>query len=275
MPYKLLALALDGTCFGEDLVPSPRTLAALAAARSAAGVTLTLATGRTFAATRPFADLLGADGPLICYQGAWVRDAAGATLLHRTVPRPIAAEVVTMARAAGWQCNLYIADQAYVEAFRPEADIYFQLNRNTPPVVVPDLAALARETPQEPTKLVLVLPAEPDTDACVRAIAARFGDAIYTTKSHARFAEVVHPAVDKGAALAAVAAHLGVPQAETMAVGDGMNDLPMLRWAGLGVAMGQAHADIRAAADVVTAPLAEDGLAQAIERWVLRGGIGG
>src|SRR5437763_8314267 len=98
MPVKLLALDLDGTVFGADLTPSPRTRAALAAAR-AQGVRLTLATGRTFRSTRQFAADLGADAPLICYQGALVQDpTSGAVLLHRTVPRDLAAEVIALAR---------------------------------------------------------------------------------------------------------------------------------------------------------------------------------
>ena len=270
MTIKLIALDLDGTVFGDDLLVTPRTRAAIGAAR-AQGVHVALATGRTFASTRRIAADLGTDAPLICYQGAWVRDpSTGATLLHQTVPRPIAAEVIAMARAGDWQCNLYVDDQLYVEQIKPESGIYFQLNRTTPPHPVPDLLALLHDAPTDPTKLILIRPTEAETDATLAQIAAHFGAAVYVTKSYPVFAEVINPAVDKGRALALVAAHLGVAQAETMAVGDGMNDLPMLQWAGLGVAMGQARPAVHVAADVVTAPLAEDGLAQAIERYVLK-----
>jgi Cof subfamily protein (haloacid dehalogenase superfamily) len=269
MPIKLIALDVDGTVFGDDLTASPRTRAAVHAAR-ATGVHVTLATGRTFGATSVIAAELGIDAPLICYQGAWVRDpTTGATLLHYTVPRAIAAEVIALARAADPQCNVYIDDQVSVEQLKPESAIYFHLNRRTPPQPVPDLAALVRDAPHDPTKLVLVLPTEAETDATVAALQARFGDAIYATKSHPNFAEVINPQVNKGTALAAVAAALHVAQAETMAVGDGLNDVPMLEWAGLGVAMGQAYPEVRAAADAVTAALADDGLAEAIERYVL------
>jgi Cof subfamily protein (haloacid dehalogenase superfamily) len=204
MPIKLIALDVDGTLFGDDLTPSPRTQAALHAAR-----------------------------------------------------------------AADRQCNVYIDDQIYVERLTSASDIYFHLNRRSPPQPVPDLLALVRDAPHDPTKLVLVLPTEAETDATIAAIEAHFGERVYATKSHPNFAEVINPQVNKGVALAAVAAHYGIAQAETMAVGDGMNDLPMLEWAGLGVAMGQAYPQVHAAADVVTASLAEDGLAQAIERYVL------
>ncbi len=270
MPIKLIAMDVDGTLFGDDLILSPRNRAAIQAAQ-AGGVQVTLATGRTFSATRALAATLGISAPLICYQGAWVRDPTdGATLLHATVSRAIATEVIKLARAAGQQCNVYIDDQIYVEQLQPESAIYFHLNRRAPPTPVADLAALVHDAPEEPTKLVLILPTEAETDATITALQTHFGEAVYMTKSHPNFAEVINPQVNKGTALAAVAAHFHLAQAETMAVGDGMNDLPMLRWAGLGVAMGQAHAEVQTAADVVTAPLAEDGLAQAIERYVLR-----
>src|SRR5205814_2653194 len=132
-----------------------------------------------------FAADLGADAPLICYQGALVQDPTnGAVLLHRTVPRDLAAEVITLARAHDWQCNLYIADHVYVERLKPEAGIYFGLNPVVPPERVPDLAALVAAAPAAPTKLVLVRPTERETDATLAALHSRFDGALYLTKSH-------------------------------------------------------------------------------------------
>jgi hydroxymethylpyrimidine pyrophosphatase-like HAD family hydrolase len=80
----------------------------------------------------------------------------------------------------------------------------------------------------------------------------------------------VHSAeADKALAAQQVAAMLGIPREETLAIGDHCNDVGLLRWAGLGVCMGDGHEDARACAAHVTAPLAEDGAAQAIERFVL------
>ena len=73
--------------------------------------------------------------------------------------------------------------------------------------------------------------------------------------------------VSKASGLAAVAARLGVEAADVLAIGDGRNDIEMLRWAGRGVAMGQASADVVEAADAVTAPVDEDGVARELERW--------
>ena len=80
---------------------------------------------------------------------------------------------------------------------------------------------------------------------------------------------MVDARVNKGQALAFLAGMLGVDQQEVMAIGDSMNDLDMIEYAGIGVAMGNANAKVRAAADFVTLGNAEDGVAAAVEKYVL------
>jgi hydroxymethylpyrimidine pyrophosphatase-like HAD family hydrolase len=73
--------------------------------------------------------------------------------------------------------------------------------------------------------------------------------------------------VSKASGLARVAEELGVDRADVLAIGDGRNDIEMLRWAGRGVAMGQAVEEVKEAADGVTAPVQDDGVAVELERW--------
>jgi hydroxymethylpyrimidine pyrophosphatase-like HAD family hydrolase len=79
----------------------------------------------------------------------------------------------------------------------------------------------------------------------------------------------VLPQVSKSDALAWLAAELGVARAQVLALGDGINDVDMLHWAGLGVAMGDGHPEALAAADVVAPAFDQDGVAWAIERYIL------
>ncbi len=74
---------------------------------------------------------------------------------------------------------------------------------------------------------------------------------------------------DKGTGLAALAARLGIAREEVIAIGDGENDIPMLRWAGLGVAMANAPDDVKAAADLIAPHCDEDGCAQIMEKYLL------
>jgi HAD superfamily hydrolase (TIGR01484 family) len=95
------------------------------------------------------------------------------------------------------------------------------------------------------------------------------GDRAYVTRSIAYFLEVMNSRVNKGKSLAIVAAHLGIPLEEVMAVGDSWNDAPLLQTAGFGVAMGSAPPELRDIADAVVADVENDGVAEALERYVL------
>jgi len=93
------------------------------------------------------------------------------------------------------------------------------------------------------------------------------GELEITYSSNHGLIEISAAGVTKASGLAEVCDRLGVPAARVVAFGDMPNDVPMLRWAGHGVAMANAHADVLAVADEVTAPNAEDGVAQVLERW--------
>jgi hypothetical protein len=89
------------------------------------------------------------------------------------------------------------------------------------------------------------------------------------TRSLPEFVEILDPKVDKGAALRFVAERLGIAMEQTAAIGDSWNDAPLLRAAGLGIAMGSSPPELREDADAVVADLEHDGVAEAIERFVL------
>ncbi|GCF11921.1 HAD-IIB family hydrolase [Dictyobacter arantiisoli] len=97
----------------------------------------------------------------------------------------------------------------------------------------------------------------------------RFMGQLYVTQTAHEWLEFLHPEVSKANALRTIAQLLNIPSAEIMAIGDNHNDIEMLRLAGLGVAMGNAHAEIKSVADYVTLSNDEDGAALAIEKFVL------
>src|SRR5688500_8961851 len=124
MAIKLLALDLDGTLFGDDLVISPRTLGAINAAQ-AAGVIVTIATGRMFRAARMIAATLNIEAPLLCYQGALARHSVtGEVLYHQTIPLPLAHEVISAVIADGLHLNVYIDEKLYVDQMNRHALFY-------------------------------------------------------------------------------------------------------------------------------------------------------
>jgi Cof subfamily protein (haloacid dehalogenase superfamily) len=262
---ELVGLALDGTLIDRSLTVSPRTLAVLARARGL-GVRLTIVTGRMFAAARPFAQAIGAMGPIVCYQGAAVYDATtGERLSHTPVASATALEIAQRALAEGLHVQLYADDRYYVQARTRHGDYYAELAQ-VDPIVVPSLAT--EFAGRDSTKVVIATDPHRANELMIE-LAAKYGDRAYVTRSQPEFVEVLNPRADKGAALALVATRLGIALERTLAVGDAWNDVPLLRAAGFGVAMGSAPPELRAVADAVVADVSGDGVAEAIERFVV------
>jgi Cof subfamily protein (haloacid dehalogenase superfamily) len=234
------------------------------------GVRVVLATGRMYRSALPHTESLDLDGPLICYQGAYIRDrpardgSPGEVLRHLTMPADVAREAVRWAREQGLDPHVNRDDRLIMEVGDEEAPDY-ERNAGIGADFVPDLLA-ALDGPI--TKVLAVGP----TGTPARLLAAgrtAFLERAEVTVSHPDYLEFTAPGVHKGEALTWLAGRLGVPIAATMAIGDQFNDLEMLAMAGIGVAMGGAPPEVQAAADYVTGPIEDDGAAQAIERIVL------
>lgn len=262
---RLVALDLDGTLISSKLDVSIVVKNAIARARDA-GVEFTMATGRMFVAARPFAQAIGIDGPIVCYQGAATYVVATAERLSH-VPLPVDVGETVFARAAqdGVRALGYFEDTLYTEVDDRYTQAYTRLARVEPHVVGP-LTRFFRDRPT--TKINCVTDAEV-AGAYAETLKDFLGGRAYVTRSQPDFVEVIDPSVDKGRALAAVAQYYGVALHETMAVGDSWNDVPLLSSAGLAVAMGTAPPELRAQADAVVAGVEDDGVAEAIERFVL------
>lgn len=260
-PYKLIAIDLDGTLIGRDLSISPRARAAIRRAIET-GIKVTIASGRMFKSVLRFAQELNLQTPLICYQGALIKDPVSQeTLWHKTVPLELARQIIPIVEARGIHINAYVDDELYVSRVTAEAEGYARLSI----VQAHPVGDLVTFLQREPTKLVAISDAE-QIDRLTRELASHFGSSLYITKSYPIFCEIAHPECSKGKALARLAERLGIAQEETVAIGDNPNDLDMIAWAGLGIAMANSSPEVIAAADWVTGSVEEDGAAQAIEK---------
>jgi Cof subfamily protein (haloacid dehalogenase superfamily) len=267
-PPLLIALDLDGTTFDQNLVISPAVRGAVAEA-AARGIATTLVTGRMLVATRPHAAALGVSGAVVCYQGAAVFDvASGATLMEVPLGHDVAIRVVRRAKRDGYHVQLYHDDKFFVEERNQHSALYARLS-GVEPVVVPSLEE--EFAGRDSTKCNIVT--DPERAAVyVGTIAEVCGDDAYVTRSNPEFIEIVDPRVDKGEALRFVAGRVGISMERVLAIGDSYNDIPLFRAAGFSVAMGSAPDEVKAAADAVVGDVASDGVAEALERFVLRPG---
>jgi hypothetical protein len=173
--------------------------------------------------------------------------------------------VYEVAKTYGYHVQLYHDDHFYVEENNLYAQLYAR-TAGTEPIVVP---SLPREfAGRDSTKANLVM--EPErTPAALEVMREALGDTAYVTRSNPEFVEILSPLVDKGVALREVAARAGVPIERVTAIGDSYNDLPLLRAAGFAIAMGSSPVELKAEADAVVGDVEHDGVAEAIDRFVL------
>ena len=270
LPYRLVALDADGTLFSENLTVRPAVREAIRQAQER-GVIVTVATGRAFSGAQVAARQIDADLPLICFQGSIIQHAQTEEVIYQaTFPRDLVPELMAWARSAGVHMTVYVDNTIYLEEQRYE-DEFYDLWFGLPRRLVPDVTVVL---PNDPMKFLIV--GEPDElDAIRPDLAARFAGRLDIIRSHSLFLEGVPPGVSKGNALARLAVLFDVPRTRVVAVGDAQNDVSMIEWAGLGVAMGQASQVVKQAADWVAPTVEEDGVAEVFRRFVLEGGHNG
>ena len=259
----LVACDLDGTLLAADLVIRERTRRAIASAR-AAGIRVTIATGRMFRSALPYARAAAIDAPLICYQGAAVVDpTTGEFIRHEPIPLPAAREAIAAVQEAGHPLNAYVDDELYVAEVTPEARRYADFQHLELHAVGDLLEWLA----EPPTKLVAV--GEPEElDALKAEMVPRLGDRLHISKSLSIFLEFSRKDITKGSGLAFLARRLGIEQARVVAFGDAENDIELLEWAGYGVAVANADDGLRTLADLVCPSADEEGVAQVLEAYL-------
>ena len=270
LPIELIALDIDGTLIGDDLVIGPDTRAAIRAAIGR-GVNVSIVTGRMVSSAMRFARELDLTGPLVGYQGGLIRSMPdpdstrlGRLLKHTPIPAATAREIVVWCIEHGLDPHINHLERFILRADDPNADDYSAF-MGARAELVPDLAAAIRH----PVTKVLAV-GEPPLPTEIAPIArARFAGVADVTISHPKFLEFVAPGVSKGRAVRYLARRLRVRLGATLAIGDQWNDLEMLAEVGHGAAMPSAPAEVQAVARYIAPSLAEEGVARMIEALVL------
>lgn len=268
MSIKLFVTDLDGTLLPSGAAVPPENIEAVKRAVDA-GVIVTIATGRMYRAALPVAEALGVDVPIITYNGAMIKSTKGKVYYTNFLKPEIICQVIDFCREQGWYLQSYSKDELWVPVHDEHARHYEQEQQVTANVVGWD--ALKEHT-EEVCKLLTISEDSAETDRRIAVLNEHFGQEVMAMRSNARYCEIVNPGVSKAEGLRRLAEKLGVTIAETMAIGDSYNDLPMLKAAGHSVAMGNAVPEVKAVCDYVTASCEEFGFAKAIDTLVLGGG---
>jgi hypothetical protein len=262
--YKLIAIDIDDTLINDDKEVTPATQTALEEA-VAAGVVVTLATGRAYASAQAIARQTGLNVPIITYQGALVKNLLDEKVLYeRYVPQDAVHKLFTYCVEHDLHLQTYIDDKLYAREDNQKIKDYTDLNK-TPYYIEPDWEKLV---PQKTPKM-LIIDDPAFLDELAPILRELLGDSVHITKSKPQFLEIMHHEGTKGIALEFLANHFGCDLSETIAVGDSWNDHEMLEAAGLGVAMANAIPALKEIANFVTLSNNEDGVKYAIDKFIL------
>ena len=260
---QLIATDLDGTLLHTSHDISGANMDAMKAA-VAAGITVCIATGRSHASAAQFARRLGLDDSLIIsYNGAMVRRCNDdEPMLHTTVPADSAEAIVRHCLANRWYLHYFLNDTLYVTHISRWGRLY---TARTGDVPIP-VGDLRRFDGSSPTKLLIA-----DEPATIATIFPRERELwqpdLFVTHSMPEYIEYLNSRATKGTALAWLSSHLNINPANTMALGDRLNDLPMLRQAGIAVAMPSGCEEVRREADYVPAS-DHEGVAEALSHYL-------
>lgn len=260
---RLVVLDLDGTILKPDSTISSRVQQAIRRTIQR-GTAVTLATGRVFPITLKFAQPLGITTPLICGNGAIIKDpTTRQRLFYRPVPLADVADLIDLADRYGLHVNVYQDDYVYTARRTPGLDLYETVG----PTDVRIVGDLKQFIKSDVTKMLFICDAESQA-----TIEAEFRKVIpprlKVIRSHHHFLEVVSADATKGAALTFLCNYLNILPQNVLAIGDHENDADLLTVAGIGVAMASGYEKAKQAAEWIAPGIDADGAAVAIEKYL-------
>ena len=268
MTIKLVAIDIDGTLLDSNRRITQRVKDAVQRANEQ-GVYIVLCTGRPLPGVEPLLEelnLYSSNDYVITYNGSLVQATQSQEVISKyTLPYEDFLEIELMARKVG--SHLHMSDEHSIYTFNRDIGKYtvheaylvdMPLKYRSVEEISPDINVIKMMMIDEPEVL----------DAAISKLPASFKEKYTTVKSTEFYYEILNKEASKGNALEKLAAHLGIPIEQTMAIGDNENDLSMIEKAGIGVAMGNATPNVKEAADVITTTNDQDGVAEILLKYL-------
>jgi len=268
---RLLVLDLDGTIVDKSNHIRDSVAQAVDLVKGR-GVAVAIATGRRYQSSLPAYDFIGSTLPLICYEGGLIRDRnTGFTHRHWPLEPQVVSQILDhterLSLDGRLSVHLHVGDDLYVSNLNDASRKFFE-GSTIVPIVMSDLRPLLMN---RATTKVMVL--SDDVESITR-LSTQLKNSDSRTRiteyKSITLLEAFHPTVNKRLAVRCLVEEIMALRPENvMAIGDDFTDIEMLEYAGVGVAMGNAPAAVKACADWVTTTIEEDGVARAVERWIL------
>jgi Cof subfamily protein (haloacid dehalogenase superfamily) len=271
--YRLVAIDLDGTLLDRNKEISNRNKRAIALAIEK-GTKIVICSGRVFSGARLYAKQVGSKDPIIACNGALISENFTKKVIYSNILATEAClEVVDICHKHQIYYHVYAGDTMFTEKLGFTSLKYFEKNKSLPPEdrveieVVQNMADTLKKMQGQVFKFVVV---NDDAELLkrVRNEMEQIASVDLMSSNYDNF-EVMNKGVNKGAALKKLSELLDIPSSEMIAIGDNENDISMLKYAELGVAMDNGESCAKEAAQYITASNDQDGVAKAIEKFIL------
>ena len=266
---QMVAVDIDGTLLRSDKSLTPETVEVIRRVNER-GVHVVLASARPPRSLHAIHRALKLTTPQINYNGALIHDRLlNRNLFHQPLASSLAKRIIKTARRNDPKVivSLEILDKWYTDHF--DNDLAWQLPTETSLNFQPDFVGPLESFLHVPITKVMLLAPPPRLEKILDVIVKRFGDQAAILVGEPHLIQIIHRKVDKFTALQQIAEQYGVDRQHVMAIGDAPNDVGMLRWAGLGIAMANAHQVVLDAADAVAPSNDHDGVADVLNRYIL------
>lgn len=264
--YKLVALDVDGTLLNEDRKITDKVKFSIQKAKEK-GIKIIIVSGRGFRGVESLVRELGLEDLVVSLNGAAVTDSTGETLVFSEhLDSKICSNILKLSEEMNISTLLFVDKDVYAEKYDYAAEIFEENDRVKVNCIHRKLSEFYRDQPAG--KLLMIGEHERLNDF-KEMVWKKYGNKINVTFSMPHFLEVYSPNINKGVVLNKVAEYYGIKRDEIIAIGDGENDIPMIEYAGLGVAMGNANDKVKEKASFITKTNSEDGVAYVLEKYIL------
>ena len=267
---KLIVVDLDATLLNDKHELSERNVDVLKQAISQ-GITVTIATGKTFTSAKSIIEKLGLTAPGIFLQGLAIYKPDGTIVYEKKLDPITARQVITFAEDRGYEVVVYSGSSILMRSVTDKGRELTVKYHEPEPESIGALQNILDEMPVH--KLMAVKPGEPRRIKALQwQLDKQMDDKVTLIQLHniADTLEILPPASGKAVALKALLKQLGVSAEETLAIGDGENDIDMIKMVGVGVAVGNATQSLKDVADHVVASNNDNGVAEAVENFALK-----
>ena len=259
---SLVALDMDGTTLNSQNVISERNKRAIAVAREG-GLNLAIATGRMYTASLHLIKATGIDGTSVFYNGGVLWNPKTDKIVYeKRLGYDLSLEVFEFLLGLGVYTQIYDDKNFFVKDRSDQNAMWYESVAKHTGI---ELGEKFEGYRCNANKYLAMFSTREELQVAFDKVTAHFGEKVYVTTTADTFLEVMHPDVNKGVGLKMLAGSYSVPREETLAIGDGGYDIPMIEWAGVGIAVANATENVKQAANIVAPSNDEDAVAEVLE----------